>query len=104
MSTSEPGFDRIRVRRGGRHGGTPRLPVDPQGRRSLYSVTDQPAAPGAVTLACSGCEEESVVTPRQLIGLALPSLHLPLIRRGYPSWMRCPACGRRTWVRLGLSL
>jgi hypothetical protein len=36
--------------------------------------------------------------------MALPSVHLPLVRRGHPSWMRCPACARRTWVRLGLRL
>ena len=27
------------------------------------------------------------------------SVHLPLLKR-YPSFMRCPACGRRTWVRV----
>ncbi|HEX2051633.1 MAG TPA: hypothetical protein VHJ34_13525 [Actinomycetota bacterium] len=27
--------------------------------------------------------------------------HLPLLR-DYPSWFRCPACGRRTWMRVHL--
>ena len=34
----------------------PGAPVDPQGRRALYSVADQPPAPGAVTIECSSCE------------------------------------------------
>lgn len=109
MSSSEPGFDRLR-RRGvdagppvtGRRG--PQAPPDPLGRRALYSVSGQPPAPGAVTLDCSECQETSVVTPRSLVRLALPSLHLPLVRREHPSWMRCPACGRRTWMRLGVRL
>jgi len=102
---SRLGFDRLPRR-------TPEDPdafrassaVDPLGRRSLYSVAQQPPALGAVTVDCSSCEQTSVVTPRGLVGLALPSLHLPLLRRGHPSWMRCPSCGRRTWVRLGLRL
>ena len=96
------GFDRLR----------PRLPEsiasvrpsDPEGRRALYSVADQRPCLGAATIECSSCERTSVVTPRRLIGLAAPSLHLPLIKRGHSSWMRCPACGDRTWVRLRLRL
>lgn len=74
------------------------------GRRALYSDAQQPPAFGAVTITCSSCGEQSVATPLGLVTLALPSVHLPLLRRGHPSWMRCPACGRRTWVRLGLRL
>ena len=103
MSDQEPGFDRLRRR------GTPVRPqaslrVDPQGRQSLYSVTEQPPAPGAITVECSSCAEVSVVTPRQLVTLALPSVHLPMVRRGHPSWMRCPACRRRTWVKVVVTL
>lgn len=100
---TEPGFDRLRSRRGTATGAPP-LRLDPQGRLSLYSVSEQPPAPGAVTVECSSCHEVSMVTPRQLVTLALPSVHLPLLRRGHPSWMRCPACHRRTWVKVGLSL
>ena len=107
MSGNEPddGFDRLR-----RRGATPQAAApggarpDPQGRHALYSVSEQPPTPGAVTVTCSSCEQTSLVTPRQLVGLALPSLHLPVLRPGHPSWMRCPACSRRTWVRLGLTL
>jgi hypothetical protein len=104
MSGQEPGFDRLR-RRGATDSAEVPLRVDPQGRQSLYSVPEQqPPAPGAVTVECSSCHEVSVVSPRQLVSLALPSVHLPYVRRGHPSWMRCPACGRRTWVKLVLTL
>jgi hypothetical protein len=101
--TDQPGFDRLRPRAAEAPETTVR-PSDPQGRRALYSVADQPPALGAVTVECSSCERTSVVTPRRLLGLAAPSVHLPLVKRGHPSWMRCPACGRRTWVRLGVRL
>jgi hypothetical protein len=100
---TESGFDRLRPRGGTTSGPAP-LRVDPQGRQSLYSGSGQPPAPGAVTISCSSCGEDSVVTPRRLLLLALPSLHLPLVRRGHPSWMRCPACHRRTWVKVVLTL
>ena len=101
---TDSGFDRLRPRGGPTAGAAP-LRVDPQGRQSLYSVSaGQPPAPGALTISCSSCREESAVTPRQLLMLALPSLHLPFVRRGYPSWLRCPACDRRTWVKVVLTL
>lgn len=103
---SRGGFDRLRPRDATTgwepDGGAPRL--DPQGRGALFSVTTQPPAPGAITVACSGCGQRSSVSPRRLLSLLLPSIHLPLIRRGHPSWMRCPACGRRTWVKLVIHL
>jgi len=105
MSTE--GFDRLRRRSPVAKRSRPAVgkrPQDPQGRRSLYSVAEQPPPAGAITVACSRCGESSVVTPRQVVGLALPSLHLPLFKREHPSWMRCPACGQRAWVRLGLRL
>lgn len=104
---SDSGFDRLRRRSPARPSTMdipqPR-PADPDGRRALYSVAEQPPAPGAVTIQCSVCDETSAVTPRGLLGLALPSVHLPVLRRRHASWMRCPACGRRTWVRVGLRI
>jgi uncharacterized protein with PIN domain len=100
---SDSGFDRLRPRRATTTGVAP-LRVDPQGRQSLYSVGDQPPAPGAVTVACSSCGAESLVTPRQLVALSLPSVHLPFVKRGHSSWMRCPACDRRTWVKVSITL
>jgi len=104
--TAGEGFDRLRRRSpdAGVGSAPSAAPVDPLGRRALYSVAEQAPALGAVTITCSGCDETSVVTPRALVGLAVPSLHLPLLRRSHPSYMRCPSCRSRTWVRLGLRL
>jgi ribosomal protein S27E len=77
---------------------------DQEGRRALFSDSAPPASLGAVTVSCSSCGTHTVVSARQALVLALPSLHLPYLRRGHGSWMRCPACGRRTWVSLRLSL
>lgn len=108
MTDAQQGFDRLRRRTIDTFPGSPSdpqvRPVDPSGRRALYSVAEQQPALGAVTIDCSECERQSVVTPRGLVRLALPSLHLPLLRRGHSSWMRCPSCGRRTWVQLGVRL
>ena len=102
--SGQPGFDRLR-QRASRAGGPPRpVRTDPLGRQALYSVAEQPPALGAVTVECSGCGQTSVVTPRALLRLAVPSVHLPLLRGRHFSWLRCPACDRRTWVRLGLSV
>jgi hypothetical protein len=100
VDPSRSGFDRLRSR-----AAEPRAsgrPSDPQGRRALYSVAGQAPSLGAVTIECSECERTTVVTPRRLLGLAAPSLHLPLVKRGHSSWMRCPACGKRTWVSVRL--
>ena len=101
---SEQGFDRLRRLTVEPPPAGPGGRPDPLGRRALYSVAEQVPALGAVTVECSTCDQTSVVTPRALVPLALPSLHLPLLRGRHPSWMRCPACRRRTWVRLGLRL
>ena len=104
------GFDRLRRRTPTAGGGRrttvrdPGLRVDPEGRASLYSVGEQPPAPATVTVECSSCEATTAVTPRQLVSLALPSVHLPVLRRGHSSWMRCPACGKRTWVKVTIRL
>jgi hypothetical protein len=103
MRTPATGFDRLRTRVPETPLAAPR-PSDPQGRRSLYSVVNQAPALGSVSIRCSSCRRTSTVTPRQLLGLAAPSLHLPLVKRGHPSWMRCPACEKRTWVRLAVRL
>jgi hypothetical protein len=100
--TGGAGFDRLRPRTP--EPGQSSRASDPEGRRALFSVADQSPSLGAVTIECSSCERTSVVTPRRLVGLAAPSLHLPLIKRDHPSWMRCPACGDRTWVRVRLRL
>ena len=110
--SSPQGFDRLRKRGDASDGANARSTptgvaphrLDPQGRGALFSVTEQPPAPGAVTVTCSDCEQTTAVSPRRLAALALPSVHLPLIRRDHPSWMRCPACGKRTWVKIVITL
>jgi hypothetical protein len=109
---SPQGFDRLRKRGGAADGNGAGSTAtesashrrDPQGRGALFSGTEQPPAPGAVTVTCSECQQTTAVSPRRLAALALPSVHLPLIRRDHPSWMRCPACGRRTWVKIVITL
>lgn len=78
--------------------------ADKEGKRALFSVESAPAAPatGALKLTCSGCKAVTAISPRQAITAALPSLHLPLLRRKFPSWMRCPACKKHQWVRVDL--
>lgn len=80
--------------------------ADQQGRRALFStsaaaVDDSGAASlGALVIDCGDCEQRTVLSPLSVLPHAVPSLHLPYLRRGHGSWMRCPACGRRTWVSL----
>jgi uncharacterized protein with PIN domain len=97
-------FDRVRPRSA--QAGAP-IPVrrgDAQGRRALFSATDaERPAPGSIVLDCSACGRRSALSIRQAVRAALPSLHLPLLRRTHPSWMRCPACTRRTWVKIGVT-
>jgi hypothetical protein len=102
--SEHPGFHRLRPRAGGTSGRRGPVGSDPLGRQSLYSVAEQPPALGAVTVECSECGQTSVVTPRALLRLAIPSVHLPLLRGRHFSWLRCPSCDRRAWVRLGLSV
>jgi uncharacterized protein with PIN domain len=97
------GFDRIRPRRG-RGGGALRLARDPEGTRALYTTEMQPAAFGTATVECSSCGGTTTVTARQLVSLSVPSVHLPVVRRGFPSWLRCPSCRRRSWVKLRIQL
>lgn len=106
-------FDRVRARTGALGVGADPRPtvapgrgasvdrsVDVQGKAALFS---QPAATptlGTVAITCSQCHDATVVSYLRALQLALPSLHLLVLRRDYPSWMRCPACDRRTWVRI----
>lgn len=103
----DPGFDRLR-----RRAADPvdDLPVvtgavpDTDGKRALFSAAAQKPSFGSVSLTCSSCGERSVVSARQALRLATPSVHLPFVRSAPWSWMRCPACGRRTWVDVMIQL
>ena len=73
---------------------------DPMGRMALFSSQDRSNVTGTLLVDCSACRRETPVAPMQLVRSAFPfSVHLPLLRK-YHSFMRCPSCGRRTWVRV----
>jgi len=99
------GLDRIRPRGSGGSDADSLEPADladddPHGRLALYSSSEQRApALGTFIVECSACRRETPVGAGDLVRAGIPSVHLPLVKR-YPSFMRCPACGRRTWVRV----
>ncbi len=68
------------------------------GKYALYSSSERTSL--TCTVECSSCREETRVSYLELAALMFPvHLHLPMLRYHH-SWFRCPACGRRTWVRL----
>ena len=109
-------FDRLRARTT-----TPDAPVgvahDSEGKRALFSSThgdDRPGA-GSVVVECARCNQRTVLAPFAALRAVMPSLHLAiglgrgdnestvgLVRRRHGSLMRCPACGRLSWVRVTL--
>jgi ribosomal protein L37E len=108
------GFDRVRPRSTRAVG--QRLPVgqDAEGKRALYSSAAETALPGigSALVECSRCGERTVLGLAQALRAAIPSIHLGLRvghgdevrsvslgKREYPTYMRCPACGRPSWVR-----
>ena len=94
---TQQAFDRVRSRAAD---DASVAPVDVQGKSSLFSRAVVAPSLGSVAITCSQCHTATVVSYGQAVKLALPSLHLPIVRREYPSWMRCPACGDRAWVRI----
>jgi hypothetical protein len=116
---TSPGFDRVRPR-------TPRPPApvhdlghDAQGKRALFSSAADTAPPsvGSALVECSRCEERTVLGLAQALRAALPSVHLgvrighgeevhcmSVLKHEYPTYMRCPACGRPSWVRFTLQI
>ena len=71
---------------------------EPAGKHALYSVTEK--RPLTCTIECSSCREETRVSYLELAALLFPiNVHVPFLRYHH-SWMKCPACGRRTWVRV----
>ena len=71
---------------------------DPLGKLALFSVGARTQGRlGTLTLECSSCKRESPIRLRELPRLAFP-FWMTAPRR-YPAYIKCPACGRRTWVR-----
>ena len=75
-------------------------PVDVQGKSALFSREMVTPSLGSVVVTCSECHQATVVSYARAVRLSVPSLHLYLLRRAYPTWMRCPACDERHWVRI----
>jgi hypothetical protein len=71
---------------------------DPMGKAALFSAhTPAQGALGLLALECSTCKRETPVRFRELPKLLFPiTITLP---RRHHTLMRCPACGRRTWMR-----
>ena len=70
---------------------------DPQGKAALYSNAARPE--GRFSLECSSCNANSKVGLAKLGLLQLPvSFTIPF--RYHHTWMRCPACSQRTWMRV----
>lgn len=101
-----PGFDRLRRRRIGAAAVPGRVaPIrDSEGRRALFSPIEARLPLGGVSMHCSSCGQPSALTVSQALRAMVPSVHLPLLKRAHPSWMRCPSCHRRTWVTLSLRI
>ena len=68
---------------------------------ALFSdVEPLPETRDHLFVECSSCLRETPVSPIGLAKAAFPfSIHLPFLR-AFSSYMRCPACGRRAWVRV----
>jgi hypothetical protein len=92
---------------------------DTEGKRALFSSAAETASPsvGSAIVECARCDERTVLGPAQALRAALPSLHLGLrVGRGsavheaslggrdYPTYMRCPACRRPSWVRFTIQV
>lgn len=72
-------------------------PIDPLGKAALFSGQQRPEGP--LTVECSGCGSHCRVTVGRVLRLAFPvTFTMPL--RYHHTWMRCPACGKRNWVRI----
>lgn len=71
---------------------------DPMGKAALFSGSTPARGPlGMLVLECASCERETPTPLRELPKLLFP-IPITLPRR-FHTRMRCPACGRRTWMR-----
>lgn len=107
-------FDRMRPRTGPPPATTAPAAVDAEGKRALFSSAANVAVPsvGSALVECSRCGARTVLGPLRALRASIPSVHLAfrvghgddvhsigLGARDYPSYMRCPACARPSWVR-----
>jgi hypothetical protein len=112
-------FDRVRPRTPRAAGPTHEIGHDAEGKRALFSSAADTGPPsvGSALVECSRCDERTVLGLAQAMRAALPSLHLgfrighgedvrsvSMLKHDYPTYMRCPACGRPSWVRFTLQV
>lgn len=97
--SNPPTFDRVRARASAQRAAAG---VDVQGKSALFSTDTVTPSLGSVVITCSDCHVATVTSYVRALRCALPSVHLLAMGRDYPSWMRCPACGERHWVKVRL--
>lgn len=100
---------------------TRRTGLDPQGRRALFetpveaardTIRQGPAKegrealftsgkrePGSVVVECGSCQARTRISITEVAMRLVGTAWIPIRRHAH--WMRCPACGRRTWCRIG---
>jgi hypothetical protein len=98
---------------------TPPSGVDALGKRALFTSAADVSQPGigSALVECSRCHARTVLGPMQALRAAIPSLHLGIrighghdvrsvgvLKRDYPTYMRCPDCGRPSWVRFTVQI
>lgn len=78
-------------------------PVSEEETATWTALAAEPLPPrGLFLVACSLCGSMTRVGLVELLRCQLPvAVWLP--RRTFDRWMRCPACGRRTWTSLTLA-
>ena len=112
-------FDRVRPRSPRPLSNVTPVSVDAEGKRALFSSASDTASPGvgSALVECSRCEARTVMGLMKALRASFPSLHLgvrvghgedvrtvSVLKHDYPTYMRCPACGRPSWVRLTFQL
>jgi hypothetical protein len=100
------GLDRVRPRTTAAPQTTGAEIRDADGKRALFSTAAPQSTPafGSISVECASCGEVSALSARQALKMAVPSLHLPFVRKENPSYVRCPACGKFSWARVHLHL
>jgi hypothetical protein len=111
------GFDRLRPRTAIAEPVAPHH-RDTEGKRALFSPAEsERPLTGGITVECARCNQTTSLTPTAALRAAFPALHLSigvsrgerestvgLIRKHHGSWLRCPACGHGSWVRVTVRL
>lgn len=69
-----------------------------EGRDALFSTG--PRQPGTVVITCASCKVRTRATLVDL-GIRLISISAWIPGRTHSHWMRCPACHKHTWCRVG---